>query len=689
MAIGGFNNTNCVFALAPSALFNHAPQTAPFNSGTAYQYQGPQGGGITAVLTNMTSRYGYPGNPWFRFDGVNDYIQTNWQNVISPSNDLTLEFYVHFQNELAFVRFAGNNGAGGEYVRIYRDASGHLVIYEHQASNWITETSDVYGAGHFHIVMMRSGGKWSIYVNGAEAGYTTQPTNGNTYTLSGGFTVGGYTSGGSPYVGLLTSSWCAFHNAALSPADIAAHYALGAHFGGIRGTISGSDMLLRAATADAPSGITGLVRSGDCTAAGPLVQRGEYNCANESNIAHHLSGANAPASLFSNCSQEDGGDLVFTLLDGTEVPADVRSFSKAGQTCDIVICLPAVVANTDTTIYWQCGGSAGHRTATMAQVYPSNLIRYPADEASGNLSDKLGNYDGAATDLIYGDSVQIGSAVRGEAITSHIAIGPMTEMATPQTKAVCASWFKLNLPISATLGTMFLQMDRDPIDSSYRYVIRTVNTFHAMLIQMRNGVQGGYGFPSNPADFFAKFAHHVVVVYDGDLGGPDRGRLLLNGELLPLTWNGNNWPATSLPDLYDAGGGNHNIGIIGDPGLSYHTFDEWEFGLSAPSLDFVKSQYYNQRAYAGNGAWDIGEAESFYDPNAAGGVAVAAGVSGAVQAGYPNAGNAAAGAGMGGDAQCIVGCKRLFVVPPENRLFLVPPEDRVFVVPCEDRVCKL
>ena len=133
MAIGGWDNTNNVFALIPSAEGSF--RTADANTGFANLYNGPSASGIiTSTMTNMTTGFGYvynSGVPYYLQDGVNDYQQTDYDLTIESGKDKTFTFRFY----LDAINIA--KGIFGLYV----DANNYFIIQ--QSVSALTSTTNV------------------------------------------------------------------------------------------------------------------------------------------------------------------------------------------------------------------------------------------------------------------------------------------------------------------------------------------------------------------------------------------------------------------------------------------------------------------------------------------------------------------------------------------------------------------
>ena len=608
--IAGWNETDSVFGLFWSALFNHAPQTPPSSSGTAWPYQGPKRAGtVTAAFESMAAPFGYPGNPWCRFDGVNDRVTLNVFTSWTNTNKWSFEAFVHYTGEGTFQGLYAEGTDANNYMYCLVVSGKLEIAFYVGGALRRARSNDVLSIGVHHILFVKDlDGTFYLYIDGVEIGtyqYRDSYNLGNV-TYSAVSLVGMHWPGymNVPWYSLVF--WCATHAARLSASDITAHSALGPDFDGIRGEISGSDLVIRDPKDDAPVGVSGLVRFGDNVYGAPAVKRGEYLIANETFICFHFSEKNFPESVFDNCSTEDGSDVVPTFVDATEIPLIFRSFSKSARTCHGIICFPNVVANTDLNWYWQCGGSPDARTKTIDDLFPDTLVQYPCEDISGDIDDAMDNYNGVATGLAYQKEGQLDKAVEFDGVTpANVLIGPMSELAAEPVKFTHASWFKTTAD-GAISG--FGVFDRVPADTVRRYIFRTNPPSRGFQIQVRNGASSGFSYTSNPDDFFTKHWHHALHIFDGSLSPTLRPKLLLDGILLPITHVGT--PDGSIADLYD--GGNAVNSIVGSvPGVVSWLLDEWSFRLSAPSVDYLRSQYFNQRTYRVNGGFDIGEAINF------------------------------------------------------------------------------
>jgi len=193
--IGTWDNTNCVFALAAASYNRELYQ----DTGDFPLYQGPSAGStITATLTNftfpygymahidcqlknMTSGYGYDkASGSIRFDGINDYIQTNYKLSVSNSSTFTFVAYLLFDLTAASWK---------TIAAIYDDSNNYMYIDTNTThyvqagfkisgvSTIVTASSEQLVAGNiYQVVLIKNGSTLELRVNAVEPTYSTQNT---------------------------------------------------------------------------------------------------------------------------------------------------------------------------------------------------------------------------------------------------------------------------------------------------------------------------------------------------------------------------------------------------------------------------------------------------------------------------------------------------------------------------------
>lgn len=604
--IRSWDNSNCVFALAPCSIFNHNPQQAAFNSGTAYPYQGPSGGAITATLTNMLSGYGYNQNPWFRFDGVDDYIATNYKPFFTNSSVHTFEakiFWVANALRYLFGTYDDGSNFWGVYGNTDGTIKGRFVI---GGAVRDVASVDTLSTGWNTVTLTKNGGTLQLYINGSEVSYSTQ----NTYNLGNKIYTNAMSFGklnayaAGPFDGLI--SWASVYETALTSGTILDNYNnLGQLFDGIRGSISGSNLVLRDPDDDAPALPGGATKFGDSAYWAPITFRAEASPSSETHVPVVLHEHHIPDSCFDNCSQADGSDLIITTEAGVEIPIEVVAFSKASKTCTIWIKIPTITANTDVTILWQCGGSAGQRTYTAADVWANcyggstdYITVHHLEESSGNAIDSAGNYDGTVSGATQGATGQVEKGYDFDAVTEYVNLGNVSET-SGAAKLTGFLW----LSLGALDVLQYILRQYNDADELFYLISETPSTGTlGVHIGASDGtVATGVYYYANDG-FLVNQQTLLSFVFDGtQTGNADRLKILQNAINKSLTFT-NNVPAQT--------------GVLSGSALTlgYSTnslngiVDEFRLIAGALTANQIATHYYNERGYDVNISWDIGEA---------------------------------------------------------------------------------
>lgn len=176
--IGSWDNSDCVFALAPNA-WSKGNGASDKNIGNMPSY--PDGDYQNCVLTNMGTGYGYVYNScdgYLRFDGVDDYIQTQYPVSISGATT-NLTFEIKCNITIGVTRhLCGLEDDSNANLHCSVSSSGQLIIFMRAAGVTAQAIStDTISSGEHTFTFRIINGLLEIYIDGIEvSAYTLQQT---------------------------------------------------------------------------------------------------------------------------------------------------------------------------------------------------------------------------------------------------------------------------------------------------------------------------------------------------------------------------------------------------------------------------------------------------------------------------------------------------------------------------------
>ena len=174
------------------------------------------GGGNTGTLTNGPT-YSSANGGSLVFDGVNDYIDLNTNNIITGTNPFTFEAFYKVTNASVVAELFGNYGTGYTSNTIW--ISGRYGVY----INTLVPYFQGYplGVGTYHMAFTRtSTGDCILYKNGIVDGTATSTTS---ISVGQNFRIGSDVNGiGEVFGGELYS--LKVYNRALSAAEISQNF---------------------------------------------------------------------------------------------------------------------------------------------------------------------------------------------------------------------------------------------------------------------------------------------------------------------------------------------------------------------------------------------------------------------------------------------------------------------------------
>lgn len=182
------------------------------------------GNGITGTLTNGPT-YSSANGGSIVFDGVNDYIELNTNNIISATNPFTFEAFYKVTNTSVNAELFGNYGTGYTSNTIW--ISGRYGVYINMPVPYFQGYP--LGAGTYHMAFTRtSSGDCILYKNGVVDGTATSTAS---ISSSQNFRIGSDVNGiGEVFGGNLYS--LKVYNRVLSAAEISQNFnALRGRFG--------------------------------------------------------------------------------------------------------------------------------------------------------------------------------------------------------------------------------------------------------------------------------------------------------------------------------------------------------------------------------------------------------------------------------------------------------------------------
>lgn len=175
--IGDWDESNCVLALAPNA-WSKGNGDSDKNVGNMPSY--PNGDYQNCVFTNMGTGYGYVyngGDGYLRFDGVDDYIQTEYPvNISGETTNLTIEIKCNVTVGATRL-FFGVKDDSNNSIQFYVFTDGTLRLVTKLVGVWKSIiTSTTISSGEHTITCRIVNGIGEIYIDGVEASYSQQDT---------------------------------------------------------------------------------------------------------------------------------------------------------------------------------------------------------------------------------------------------------------------------------------------------------------------------------------------------------------------------------------------------------------------------------------------------------------------------------------------------------------------------------
>jgi hypothetical protein len=531
-----FDTSNLVFGLFPSALRN-GTNFAAANAGTAYPFQGPSGGAITATLTNMTAGYGLVDQfgGVLRFDGVDDYCGTSYRPVFTNTSKWSLGLWVFYTSTASTQDLANMYVDNSNNLRISVASTNQLWFrFEKANSVDVMLSTDTLSDGWHYLVFRKDGSELTAHVDGSEvSGYDTQnPYALGDLALASDFNIGTYD--GTP-----TDGWTGYisqvevYEDALTPARILNNYNLGHQMDGIRASVSGNNCVLYDPADDAPSIVAGSAyKLGDAKYALPVVARSEFNSSAQTFVPLPINLANISA-YWAQSPVADGSTntIRMSTQTGTEIPIDITGYSQAGNTGWIWLRHPTLPNGTDADqLILQWGGS-DTRATTDTDTYKScyggstdYIAAYHLDEASGNAIDAVGNYDGTVSGATQDQTGKINKGYDFDGNNDNINIGTITQLDQAAAFTVI-NWMKQD--VVAVQDEMFVFQ----IDGTNGIIWRT-NTGGTgrIFFFVRNGAEGYVTCDYVDQGYAAGLTAFIGGVFNGALtGNQNRAKIFFQG----------------------------------------------------------------------------------------------------------------------------------------------------------------
>ena len=208
--VGGYT----IHTFTSSGTFT--PLAVPANSGAIYGLQdlsgnnntGTQSGGVTYNTANGGA---------LNFDGSNDYVDLNTNNIITGTNPFTFEAFYKVTNDSVNAELFGNYGSGYTSNTIW--ISGRYGVYINASVPYFQGYP--LGVGTYHMAFTRtSAGACTLYKNGIVDGTATNTTS---IPVGQNFRIGSDVNGIAEVFGGNLYS-LKVYNRALSAAEIQQNY---------------------------------------------------------------------------------------------------------------------------------------------------------------------------------------------------------------------------------------------------------------------------------------------------------------------------------------------------------------------------------------------------------------------------------------------------------------------------------
>lgn len=176
--IGLWDDTGCNLCM-PFSAWGRGNGTANQNTGNMPTY--PNGAHQPCVFTNMGAGYGYvyvPGaDSYCNFDGVNDYVSSQFARTFSNAGSITLELKIHYMNDgndRYFFMFGDNiNAFAGGYAA---GATNAISWFIKSGANTRSATSNetLVQNTDYTLHFVKNGATLQLFINGVEATYAVQ-----------------------------------------------------------------------------------------------------------------------------------------------------------------------------------------------------------------------------------------------------------------------------------------------------------------------------------------------------------------------------------------------------------------------------------------------------------------------------------------------------------------------------------
>jgi len=183
------------------------------------QYDGTYSGGYTLGATGALS----DGTTAITLDGTDGAKVTTpggSTSSINGTNQLTIEMWLNPSALTGLKIFLGCGGTAGTYFGAYGSAL-YMVVWDGSTQHVTYDGTLTIGQWH-HVVLTYDGTTQRVYLNGSPL--SPLPWTGNVGIGSTGLILGNYSVSGYGWPGSLDE--VAIYNHVLSPAQVAAHYAL-------------------------------------------------------------------------------------------------------------------------------------------------------------------------------------------------------------------------------------------------------------------------------------------------------------------------------------------------------------------------------------------------------------------------------------------------------------------------------
>lgn len=233
--IGNWDDSNCVLALAFAAHGNGNGRTS-FNTGTFPSF--PNGAFQPCTLTNMGAGFGYVyvpgggGTSHCNFDGINDYIQTQWPLVLTAANSLTFEIKATLDVGCSAALCGAVDDDQNRFWIIQDASDSGRIDFFFEMGDVIdrARTNDnAHGVGNYTVHCVKNAAaNLRVWVDAVEAGgvgYQTQNAYGlGANTLTNLLAVGDRGAADLPFGNVIY--WFAIYSADIGTTRIAANHAL-------------------------------------------------------------------------------------------------------------------------------------------------------------------------------------------------------------------------------------------------------------------------------------------------------------------------------------------------------------------------------------------------------------------------------------------------------------------------------